>query len=349
MAEMRNNTAGYLADRTGLDYMPSVPCVSCHMADNNAGLPNHTFRPDPRSCSGCHNTTFPSPDVASGFIEMITSITQAGVDGAEPRVEEAFELIEQMRGNRTSENLDSWMVEYERALFNLETVVSDNSEGNHNPRLAAALLNDALNRSSNVIANLTPPAKIANVSASWLDNGDIRITWDPSGATDFVQYRIYVLTSPATNITSQSAVATVNSVAASTHDLSGISNATAVYVYVTAVDSDGNEITNSLVGALVVGNLENIIKDLEDSLADLHDQLDSLQTQYDNLEDTNAVLEEDVASLEDRVTSLQDERLMWAVIMLAIGVVVGVLAGMMLSRWKPAKPKEGEPPAEDKG
>ena len=343
MAEMRNNTAGYLLDRTGLDYMPSVPCVSCHMADNLAGLPNHTFMPNPLACSVCHNTTFPTAEAALGYIEMIESTTEVGVIGAEPRVEEALELIEQMRGNRTTEDLDFWLSEYEIALFNLESVVSDSSEGNHNPRLAAALLGDAIQRSSNVIANLTPPAKIGNVSAQWLDNGNIRVTWDPSDASDFAAYRIYVLTSTASNITGQTAVSTVSVLSTSTVDLTGISNATAVYVYVTVVDTDGNEITNTVAGVLAAGNLENVIEDLQNSLNAIVDELDSLQTQYDNLQDTNDQLGQDIDSLESNVSDLESERMMWAVIMLAVGIVVGALVGMLVGRWKPAKSKAEEP------
>lgn len=341
MAEMRNNTAGYGIDRTGLDYMPSVPCVSCHMADNNAGLPNHTFRPNPYSCTVCHDTTFPTNESSIGYIEMIGSMTEVGINGAEPRVEEALALIEQMRGNKTDEDLNYWADEYEIAIFNLETVISDSSEGNHNPRLASALLEDSLTRSSNVIGSLTPPEKITGVRAYRLANGSVMVEWNASDASDFAKYRIYVLTLMKSNITGDTATVELTNISTISYLLTGIANNTLTFVYVTAVDTNGNEITNTVTAATVTGNLEEIIADLQQQIADLTDQFDSLQ-------DDNDQLNQDVANLEDKVSNAENARTSWAVMGVVVGAMIGLLIGLVLNRLKPKGAKPEEPPAQQK-
>lgn len=254
-AEMRNNTAGYLEDRAGPDYMSSVACSNCHMGDNLAGLPNHTFRPDPRACFVCHNDTgilpnLTSVEMAEDYIEAIEAVTVLGMEEATPLVEDADALLVQMRGNRTAEDLDAWTDEFEIALFNLQTVESDKSEGNHNPYLTGALLDDAIMRSEALIANLTPPAKIAGVEANDEGDGTLRVNWTVSTADDFAMYRIYALSSSKSNITSDQWEVEVTEIATDTYVLEGLDPGT-YYVYVTAVDEDGNEITNTLSGVSV--------------------------------------------------------------------------------------------------
>ncbi len=338
MAEMRDNTAGYGIDRTGLDYMSDVSCVSCHMADNNAGLPNHTFVPNPYACVVCHPGTFLDNESARGYIDAITAMTNAGIGGAEPLLEEANALIEQMRGNRTSEDLVYWDDEYDIALFNLETVISDNSEGNHNPALAGVLLGDAVTRGELIVANLDPPDKITGVKATRLADGTVTVEWDASLASDFAKYRIYVLTTKKTNITSDVWTVELTSQSTVTYNLTDITQDAVVYIYVTAVDADGNEITNTVKAATISGDLESIIDQLEQTVADLEDEVDDLQSQNDQLGDQ-------VSDLRDDVASLESQRTTFAIVMLAIGIIVGVLVGMMLARKKKPEGVEPEKPA----
>ena len=248
MAEMRNNTAGYGIDRTDAEYMPTVPCYECHLGENPvSGLPNHTFDPNPWSCvSACHTDTFPSNASARAYIDMIRGLTEGQVAGVEPVVEEAREAIAQMRGNRTSENLATWMNEYNISTFNLESVVSDSSGGNHNPVLATRLLDDAMERAQEILANLTPPDKVTGIQVTRMDDGSIVVSWSANGASDFVKYRVYVLTTAKSNITSETANAEVTNRTTLTTTMTGLDKDTAYYVYVTAVDSDGNEITNGV-------------------------------------------------------------------------------------------------------
>lgn len=247
MAEVRNNTAGFGIDRTDAVYMPSIPCVSCHMGENpRTGLPNHTFAPNPWSCVECHNTTFTSNESARAYIDMVRGLTEGQAAGVEPVVEEAREAIEQMKGNRTSENIATWMNEYNISIFNLESVVSDGSGGNHNPVLATRLLDDAMERAQEILANLTPPDEVTGVQVSRLDDGSIVVSWSANGASDFVKYRVYVLTTAKSNITSETAKAEVTNRTTLTTTMTGLDKNTSYYVYVTAVDTDGNEITNGV-------------------------------------------------------------------------------------------------------
>jgi len=253
MAEMRNNTAGYDIDRTGLTYMPSVNCVDCHMGNlNQAGLMNHTFAPNPAACNstGCHASW--TVEDAQLIIDSVEAETQAAVDEAGPLLDDAEALLEMMAGNRTDEDLDAWLEEYEIALFNEESVVSDSSNGNHNPDLALALLQDAVARSGSLIENLTPPAKVADVDAEDDGGGKIRVTWEATVAADFAEYRIYVLSSSKTNITADTAVATVTDKTTTEFVVEDLETNATYYVYVTAVDENGNEITNTLTGVSVV-------------------------------------------------------------------------------------------------
>ena len=337
-AQVRDNTAGYLVDRTGLDYMDGMACSKCHMAENNAGLPNHTFAPNPYSCVACHGAgTFPTNSSAQAYIDTVERMTNVGINGAQPVVDQSYELIIQMGGNRTAQDLDGLMSEYEIADFNLETVISDGSYGNHNPGLASALLNDALARASGIVTSLTPPDKIMGIKAVWLPNGSLSVTWNVSEASDFASYRIYVLTTDVTNITASSPLATVANISISNLELTGVSDDTAVYVYVTAIDTDGNEITNSVTASIVTGNLDQIIQDLQDQLADLEDQVNDLENQNNELTD-------DVAGLEDEVSDLKSQRLSMSIVALAVGIVVGVILGMLLGRKRAPKEKPAEEP-----
>jgi uncharacterized coiled-coil protein SlyX len=284
---------------------------------------------------------FLTNESAQAYIDMVASMTDVGIVGTEPLVEEASELIDQMRGNRTSENLVTHEGQYEIALFNLESVVSDSSEGNHNPRLASALLHDAQIRAESIITALTPPDKIAGVRAYRLANGTVMVEWNSSDASDFAKYRVYVLTSSKSNITADTATLELTNISTVSCMLTGISNSTVNYVYVTAVDSKGNEITNTVTAATITGGLEQIIADLQKQVADLNDQVDSLQ-------DDNDKLNEDVTNLEDKVSDAQNQRTMWGVLGILVGAIVGLLLGLVLGRMKPkgTRPPEEPPPQE---
>lgn len=250
MAEMRNGTAGYGIDRSGTAYMPTVSCFNCHMGVTNAGLPNHTFMPDPSACLACHAPggfvpTFDNISVAQSVIDAVAASTQTGISIGQPKVDAALALLNQMAGNRTGQNLASWMHEYEIAKFNLDSVISDKSSGNHNPALATRLLDDAKNRSDSIGANLTPPAKITGVTVVDESGGRIRISWTPSTDTDFAKYRIYVLTSSKSNITDSTWRLQIDDKSTSTVVIEDLRAGT-YYVYVTAVDANGNEITNTV-------------------------------------------------------------------------------------------------------
>lgn len=247
MAEMRNNTAGYGVNRDNAEYMPTISCYSCHLGENPvSGLPNHTFSPNPWACRQCHSDKFFTNESVRAFTDMIKSATNGQIGGVEPVVAEANDVIAQMKGNRTSENLAAWMNEYNISLFNMESVVSDSSGGNHNPILATRLLDDALERAQEILANLTPPDKVTGVQVTRMDDGSIVINWSASGATDFAKYRIYILTSSKSNITSETWKTEVTNRTILTTSVIGLDKDTAYFVYVTAVDSNGNEITNGV-------------------------------------------------------------------------------------------------------
>ncbi len=250
MAEMRNDTAGYITDRTGLDYMPTVYCSQCHMGTTQAGLPNHTFMPNPTACLACHNSTGLLPNITSAdqaelIIDAVKTITQSEQATVSPVLDQAKAVIAEMAGNRTTQNLADWRLEYARALFNQQTVELDMSSGNHNPLLAEALLNDSLARSQDIVSHLTPPDKISGVAAV-VETGKLNITWHASTALDFTKYRIYVLTTDEKNITSQTATLEIDSKSTVYAVIGDLKGGTTYYVYVTAVDADGNEITNTL-------------------------------------------------------------------------------------------------------
>lgn len=251
MAEMRNNTAGYGIDRTNLSYMPDVICADCHMATNFAGLPNHTFSPNPVACVACHPSTFPNVADATWFIDDIKSYTNNRLGLANTALGEASGVIEQMLGNRTAQDLGFWTSEYDIALFNYETVVSDRSSGNHNPYLTNVLLPDAENRSNEIIDALTPPDKVVILDVRETEPGKIEVTWANGTASDLAFFRIYLLPTDETNITSFTWEAQVMS---SGPTVTWTLNATAGtwWVYVTAVDSNGNEITNTVRGTEVM-------------------------------------------------------------------------------------------------
>jgi len=250
MAEMRNDTAGYITDRTGLDYMPQVYCAQCHMGTSQAGLPNHTFMPNPTACLQCHNSTGLLPNITSveqaqALIDGVSTDTQSLEATVSPVLSQAEAVIAQMAGNRTTQNMADWRLEYARALFNDETVVLDGSSGNHNPDLAEALLNDSLARAQDIVSHLTPPTKISGVAAV-AENGTLKVTWQTSTASDFAKYRIYILTSDKTNITGDTATLEISDKATVEAVISDLKAGSTYYVYVTAVDADGNEITNTL-------------------------------------------------------------------------------------------------------
>lgn len=248
-SEVRNNTAGYGITRTGLEYMDSIVCADCHMGNDLAGLPNHTFVPNPASCVTCHSGDyFPNVTAAQEYIDMIKANTTGMIDEVTPLVDEALAILGQMAENRTSQNLADWQDEYDIASFNLESIVSDKSEGNHNPGLAEALLTDAETRASEIIARLTPPDKISGIVVTDEGNGKIRVNWTASTASDFAKYRIYVLTASKTNITGDTWTIELTNKSTTTYLVGNLTAGTTYYVYVTAVDSDGNEITNTVSG-----------------------------------------------------------------------------------------------------
>ena len=258
MAEMRNNTAGAGIDRTDLDYMESVACVDCHMGTTQAGLPNHTFAPNPLTCFNCHNGSgiFPDPlfttvEEYQMYIEIIAGAVDEGIVEVGGYVDNASAALNMMAGNRTGENLASWNSEYEIALFNWESVDSDSSSGNHNPGLATALLLDAQDRSLAITDNLTPPDKVTGIVVTDLGNGSIRINWTVSDASDFAKYRIYILTQSKTNITSDTWRTEVTDKTTHSWVVTGLDADSVYHVYVTAVDANGNEITNTVAGVSV--------------------------------------------------------------------------------------------------
>ena len=245
-AEVRNNTAGYLADREDLDYMEGIACSKCHMAENNAGLPNHTFNPNPYSCVTCHGAPdFPDNATAQAYIDGIAMRTGENVSEIQPLVDQAKALVAQMMGNRTNV-LDIYRNEYNISAFNIDTITSDKSGGNHNPGLAMALLDDSRLRANAVIANLTPPEKITGITATDVGDGKINISWTASSATDFAKYRIYVLATSQTNVTYDTWIQEVSGNTTVSYQATGYSVDATYYVYVTAVDTNGNEITNVL-------------------------------------------------------------------------------------------------------
>jgi len=245
-AEVRNNTAGYLTDRTGLEYMAGMACSKCHMAENNAGLPNHTFDPNPYACVTCHGSPeFPDNATANAYIGMIRARTVENITATQPLVDQAEALVEQMMGNR-SDVLTTYRNVYNISVYNLDTITSDKSNGNHNPGLAVALLNDSLAKAKSVIGNLTPPERVSGVTVVAGDDGvSIVITWSASNATDFAKYRLYVLSTSKTNLTADTWVHEVTTQATTTYTVENLAFGT-YYVYVTAVDANGNEITNPL-------------------------------------------------------------------------------------------------------
>ena len=250
-AEVRNNTAGYLTNRAGLDYMSSIACSKCHMAENNAGLPNHTFAPNPYSCVTCHGAPdYPDNATAQAYIDDVEDSTVENITAAQPLVDQAKALLDQMAGNR-SDVLSTYRNEYNISDFNLETVISDKSNGNHNPGLTSALLSDSKTRAISVVANLTPPDKLTDVTATDAGGGKINVSWTLSTATDFAKYRIYVLITSKSNITSDAWVHEVTDIATNIYTVEGKVAGNTYYVYVTAVDANGSEITNVLTPATV--------------------------------------------------------------------------------------------------
>ncbi len=256
MAEMRNNTAGYGVDRSQTSYMPSTSCFMCHMGIENAGLPNHTFMPDPTACLVCHDSTGVLPNMTSmiqaqSVIDSIAARTDGQLSAATPLLDESLNVIREMTGNRTEQDLAAWMDQYRIAKFNLDSVDLDRSRGNHNPGLASELLADSMARSNSTIENLTPPGKVLGITVQvGTDGTSIDIHWDASSATDFARYRIYLLPNSLTNITTETWMADVTDVANTSYSVPDVAPGT-YYVYVTAVDANGNEITNSVTGTPV--------------------------------------------------------------------------------------------------
>ena len=257
MAEMRNNTAGYGIDRAQTDYMTSVSCFNCHMGIENAGLPNHTFMPNPTACLVCHDSTglwpnLTSADQAQAFIDSVASKTNGQLSMGRPLVDEAIAAITQMAGNRTDEDLSSWMTQYKIAKFNFDSVDLDMSHGDHNPGLASKLLVDSMARSNSTIENLTPPNKVTGVTVEvGFDGTSIDIQWTTSDATDFAKYRIYVLSFSRANITSETWLLELTNISNASCSVTGLAPGT-YYVYVTAVDTNGNEITNTVAGVPII-------------------------------------------------------------------------------------------------
>ncbi len=249
-AEVRNGTAGIVVGIPTIDFMPSVPCADCHMATNNAGLPNHTFMPNTAACVSCHSTDqFPDNASAQAYIDMIAARTNENLTVVTPLVNQAGSLVKQMAGNR-SDVLNTYRGQYNISVYDHDVVSNDLSSGNHNPGLTSALLNDSLAKANSVIANLTPPDKITGITVTASGSDKIVITWTATTATDFAKYRIYVLTSSATNITSSTSVVELTDKATVNYTLEN-QKAGTYYVYVTAVDTNGNEITNTVSGTAV--------------------------------------------------------------------------------------------------
>ncbi len=250
MAEMRNNTAGFGIDRSTTSYMVDVSCFNCHLGFENAGLPNHTFLPNATACLTCHNGTGQLPDLtnasqAQQVIDSVATKTDGQLAISKPLLNDAIAAIKQMAGNRTGENLSDWMTQYKIASFNLDSVDLDMSQGNHNPGLADELLVDSMARSNSTIANLTPPDKITGIQVTDDGHGQITVSWTPSNASDFSKYRIYVLSSSKANITDSAWRLQLDGKSTSTVTITNLKAGT-YYVYVTAVDSNGNEITNTV-------------------------------------------------------------------------------------------------------
>jgi hypothetical protein len=102
-----------------------------------------------------------------------------------------------------------------------------------------------------VIANLTAPDKVSGVTVTAGEGGSaIVINWTASNATDFAKYRLYVLTTSTGNLTSVNWTHEINSASTTNYTVEGLDFDT-YYVYVTAVDTNGNEITNPLTGKSV--------------------------------------------------------------------------------------------------
>lgn len=252
MAEMRNNTAGYGVDRSQTSYMFGVSCFNCHMGIENAGLPNHTYDPNATACLVCHDSTgilpnLTSAELAQEVIDSIEERTDGRLTMGGPLLDDAVAAIQQMAGNRTGQNLTDWMTQYKIAKFNWDTVDLDLSMGNHNPGLARELLVDSMMRSNSTVANLTPPDKVTGIQVVVTDaaDGQIKVSWTTSTASDFAKYRIYVLSSSKTNITDAAWRLQVTDKSTSSVTIDDL-KASTYYVYVTAVDANGNEITNTV-------------------------------------------------------------------------------------------------------
>lgn len=91
-----------------------------------------------------------------------------------------------------------------------------------------------------IIDDGTPPPAITGVAAT-PDNGQVHLSWNPSGATDFSRYNIYRKTSSFTNITGMSPLASLPNPATNSYTDSSVVNGISYYYAITAVDLAENE------------------------------------------------------------------------------------------------------------
>jgi len=133
-------------------HMASVLCADCHMYSypyNASKIPprvtGHEFLPKPEACASCHNGTVVfklTVEEASAQITILKDYTHELLYKTGPNVTAAFRALMEAPDYGFNESVISVAKEkYDKANYSLNFVEADGSEGVHNPRYTASLLN----------------------------------------------------------------------------------------------------------------------------------------------------------------------------------------------------------------
>jgi predicted CXXCH cytochrome family protein len=266
--------------RLGVPYMPSVRCPDCHMSrmastlevnTNGYGydIAGHAFEfigPEktleyamPNSCNvNCHNGIGPEKKYnATDFQSLLDdaheqtsdrlSVTEISLAGA------ASVIVEYDNGNRSTDltTFHEAKTKYLVAKYNLDFVKADSSLGGHNPIYIGGLLNQSDEYAALVINMLSAPDRLSGISASFGEDGLVTVTWSKSQSLDFNSYRIYGSSEQLSSVDDLEPISTITDIDTTSYDFKPDESGT-LYLTVTAVDSDGNEIVSGLSEASIV-------------------------------------------------------------------------------------------------
>ncbi len=151
--EMRLASGGVDADV--YIYQQNAGCADCHryseksnIFEDKKGITGHTFEINYNICLKCHPEGFSSAAKAMEYMKKEQAKVMQRYNETLIKVEEAEKVVSKVNGSEKN----TYFRVYNEALFNIQMVSADRSEGAHNPDYAVELIDKADYKAQNIIA-----------------------------------------------------------------------------------------------------------------------------------------------------------------------------------------------------